>query len=68
MPKGRKPKYNAEEVDRIKRHYLDSDQSMDHVARVLGCSAGTVDRIVMGNYTTLEEWELDQAFNGKDCI
>lgn len=65
MPRGRKPKFNAEEVDRIRRHYLDSARSMDHVAKIWGCTAGTVDRIVMGKYTTLEEWELDQEFRGK---
>jgi len=58
MPKGRKPKFNEETAARIKRHYKESNRSMAEVARIWGCTPGTVDRIVMGKYTPLEEWEL----------
>ena len=56
--RGRKPKFNEETAARIKRHYKESTRSMAEVARIWECTPGTINSIVMGTYTPLEEWEL----------
>jgi len=57
MARGRRPKFTAETADRIKRHWEESDRSMKEIADMWQCAPGTVDRIIMGKYTPIEEWE-----------
>ena len=57
MARGRRPKFTAEEADRIKRDWQESDKTMVFVAKLWKTSPGTVDRIIMGKYTPIEEWE-----------